>query len=171
MVWCLLCSTRRGQCITALLHSLNVTRVSSTFSTMRRSQPVVDTGIRSEACFEASSWVITDIRNNIEMAGVNAFTSAGCCRLRVVGSVLSVTPSSCLLFSRPLSPSLPQVFVWCVDCLTSSVHTCCVVLCYCQPNDFQMSAEVGADNRFSTNECFLFFCTWALSPSNTLLSG
>lgn len=88
-------------------------------------------GTDRKACFEASSWVITDIRKNSEAAASNTFISAGCYRVDVVASLLyTVTP---LLFSLslPHCPSKCFCDMWIVSLLlcTAAVLSCVVFVC------------------------------------------
>lgn len=133
---------------------------SSTFYTLRRTMPFVNNiGNEPKLCFEASSWLVAGIGKDSEMAGANTFISDGCYRLLCDCHVCY----SILFFSLP--PSLPlSVCLWYVDCLTSSINICCVVLCsYRLPNDYQMSAVVGGDSFFDKWLFPCFFCTPALS--------
>lgn len=90
--WWFPCSARWGQCITALLHSLTAACSFSSLHTQRKTEPVVNCRSALKACFEASSWVITDTRRNSETAAANTFISTGCCRPDVAASESSTVP-------------------------------------------------------------------------------
>lgn len=68
-------------------------------------------------------------------------------------------------FSLTASPSVS--LMWRLSHFFHAQMLCCL---YCLPNDYQLSAEVGAQTDFQQMSVS-FFCTQALSPLNTLFSG
>lgn len=78
--WWFLCSARWGQCFTALLPSLTAVCYFSRLHSVYRGESSLKwiVGTALKACFEASFWVITDMKKNSEMAAANTFISTGC---------------------------------------------------------------------------------------------